>query len=147
MYSPKPFSPALVGNFKVRLTHCCICVDRKQRDRPSGIRTEKQTDMSVQKYVSYTLADFSFAALVLTFRWIISERWDCQSGSKDSQVSVTVGVTDSGIKLLRLINLIRLCVKSLSKEHTASVAKRKFSWRKAVFSEVSETVGVSVIDK
>lgn len=123
----------------VRLTHCCICVDTKQRDRPSGIRTEKQTDMSVQKYVSSTLADFMFAALVLTFRWIISARWDCQSGSKDSQVPVTVGVTDSGIKLLRLINLIRLsslCVKSLSKKRTASVAKRKMSSRKAVFSEV-----------
>lgn len=96
--------------------------------------------MSVQKYVSYTLADFMFAALVLTFRWIISARWDCQSGSKDSQVSVTVGVTDSGIKLLRLINLIQLsslCVKSLSKERTAPVAKRKMSSRKAVLSEVS----------
>lgn len=99
----------------------------------AGRETEtRRYSVSVQKDVSYTLAEFS--TLVLTFRWIISARWDCQSGWKDSQVSVTVGVTDSGIKPLRLMNLIRvsssLCVENLSKDWTASVAKRKIGLTK-----------------
>lgn len=93
----------------------------------AGIPTETHTDMSVQTDVSYSaLADFVFATLVLTFRWIIFARWDCQSGTKDSQVPVTVGMTDPAIKRLRLINLIQLPslrVKSLSKERSASVAE------------------------
>lgn len=93
---------------------------------------------SVQKDVSYTLAEFS--SLVLTFRWIISARWDCQSGWKDSQVSVTVGVTHSGITQLRLMNLIRLSslrVDNLSKDCKRHLwPKQKLGSRKAVVSEL-----------
>ncbi len=71
-----------------------------------------------------------FATLVLIFQWIIFARWDCQSEAEDSQVPVTVGMTDPTIKRLRLINLIQLpslYVKSLSKDWTASVVEENNS--------------------